>query len=188
MMVKATGLLARKRMVAGEFGADEWARFFEDFARKEPFFRRVLLATTLIPVEIYVKINEALIQKFYGGDSQAHWRFGEKSAEWAFEEGPYKTIFFSGDFKRFLADVPAIFKTYYTEGEARIRHHENVLDVWLDSIPFPHVYFEYTVMGYIKRGLQLTGARGLVFTAVRAFSLGHPDVHYRFNVEGAGGP
>lgn len=183
MMVKATGLLARKRMLAAEFGADKWEEFYQEFAEQEPFFRRALLATTLVPAEIYVKLNDALIQRFYDGDSHAHWRFGEKSAEWAFAEGPYKTIFFTGDFKRFLADVPAIFKTYYTEGEARTSQDGNVLEVWLDGIPFHHVYFEYTVMGYIKRGLELTGARGLVVAPIRAFSLGHPDVHYRFTVE-----
>src|SRR5689334_14152607 len=76
MDVKGTAFLARKMMLLEEIGEERYAEFLSEVAQKEPFFNQTIVATTLIPIRIFVAFNEALIAKFYGGDQTTYVRFG----------------------------------------------------------------------------------------------------------------
>ena len=56
-------------------------------------------------------------------------------------------------------------------------------DEKLTGVPIKHVHFEFTVMGYVKRGLELIGTTIESTQAVTGFSTGEQDVHYRFTVK-----
>jgi hypothetical protein len=61
---------------------------------------------------------------------------------------------------------------------------ENRVSYW-NVVPEPdrHVYFEFNPLGYLRRGLALTGATVLETECVKGYSRGDAEVHYRFVVQ-----
>jgi hypothetical protein len=44
------------------------------------------------------------------------------------------------------------------------------------------VYFEYAIVAYFKRGLELVGARKVTMRRIKGFSIGGADVHYEYQL------
>ena len=55
-------------------------------------FARPILVVTTIEVLDFIALNDAIIDRFYGGDLTTYFRFGEASAERALREGPYHQL------------------------------------------------------------------------------------------------
>jgi hypothetical protein len=180
MKVKATMLLSRRAMLIERLTEAVYEQFLVDIGKEIPFFQKTLLPSTQIPVADFLRFNDALVDRFFGADKRIYWTFGEQSSEWLSKNGPYVHQFKRGDFKRFWAILPALWKTFYSEGEARVSSHDESLDIEID-VPVEHVYFEYSILGFVKRGLELLGAR-LRVDRVRGFSSGDHLIHYRFTI------
>ena len=130
----------------------------------------------------FIKLNDAVIDRFYGGDKKTYFRFGEMSAEWALREGPYKELRIAKDYQACMKQTTGIYSLYYSEGKAEAKVGKEVLDYWIRGVsrPYRNVYLEYTPAGYVRRGLQLTGCQVLDTQCVKGFSKGDDEVHYRF--------
>jgi serine/threonine protein kinase len=180
MKVKATTLLSRRAMLVERLGEAVYERFLVDIGNEIPFFRKLLLPSTQIPVADFLRFNDTLVDRFFNGDKRIYWTFGEQSSEWLSKNGPYVAQFKRGDFKRFWVILPAFWKTFYSEGETRVSSEGASLEIFIDS-PVEHVYFEYSVLGFVKRGLEVLGAR-VRAARIKGFSSGDREIHYRFTI------
>jgi serine/threonine protein kinase len=183
MKVKATTLLSRRAAITEKIGDATYEEFIAEIAEELPTFKKTLLPSTQIPVGEFLRFNDMLVDRFFGGDKRTYWTFGEQSGEWLSKNGPYVAQFQRGDFKRFWSILPAFWKTFYSEGEARISTPTadgEAFELEIDA-PVQHVYFEYSVIGFVKRGLEVLGARVRV-ERIKGFSSGDSKIHYRFRI------
>jgi hypothetical protein len=183
MKVKGTALIARHQTVAAEFGEDAWEEFFNEFVEGAPELAVGVLPITSIPVDTFLAFSEALVKRFYKGDPKVHWRFGEDSANWALTDGPYSNFRGTRDAAGFLTVAPALWRAYYSAGSFEAGMEDSGTHTWahIDS-PTRHLHFEYSVMGFVKRALELVGAQVHGHEVVRGFSRGDADVYYRFEL------
>jgi hypothetical protein len=180
MFVKGTAYIARKNLLMRELGEDQWNTFLQAYLKENPSFPRSILTVTNIDVLEFIKLNDAVIDRFYRGDKKTYFRFGEMSAEWALREGPYKKMRIAKDYRGFVEGQASVFRMYYSEGNAKSIMSEGVVEYW-SRVPKPyrHVYLEYTPIGYLRRGLELTGCRVMHTECVKGFSKGDDEIHYR---------
>jgi hypothetical protein len=185
MHTQGSAFLARRELVTATVGANRWEEFLARFAEREPFFAQQILPETKIPMQAFLDLNDALVDELFDGDQRAHWRFGEASAEWASRNRPYREYFDTRSFKRFIDGTPRLWRTYYDEGdiEARWYEKERYADVCVFALPIVHIHFEYNVMGYTRRGLELTGATIKLMRAISSVETGDGEIRYQFYVE-----
>jgi hypothetical protein len=183
MEVKGTAFLARKAYILREHGEARFLAVLAAVADRDPIFSDSIVATTRIPVDAFLRFNEAVVSTLYGGDEQSYFRFGAGSADWALTEGPYKHLVAEKSVARFAASAPIIYRIYFTDGDARAEQvsHQRV-DTVLSGIEPHHVYFEYAIMGYFARGLEMVGRVPVKMKVHRGFSRGDSDVHYEFQL------
>lgn len=182
MEVKGVAFLARQMMVIQDRGEAAWQQFLQEFAQREPLFAQTVMPVSRLPVEAFLRFNEALIHRLYGGNTEAFWEFGIRSAEYALGQGQLKALFAAGDFRRFLLFTPGIWKGYFSEGELRVKAETHASELHLVGVPQPHIYFELSVMGFAAGGLKMLGAKNLRHEVLKGFSKGHSEVLYRFYV------
>ncbi len=183
MDVKGTAFLARRSFIAGEHGAARFEEVLAEVATRDRIFAEPIVATTRIPAPAFLRFNDAMLQAFYGNDEQAYFRFGVGSARWALTAGPYKHFVTEKSVPSFVSSVPIIYKSYFTEGEARAEEFApGRVRSFLTGIQPHHVYFEYAIMGYLGQGLEMVSGRAVAMSVHRGFSRGDPDVHYEFRL------
>lgn len=180
MKVKGSTLLSRRAMLGERVGPAAYDAFVDEFARTHPSFPRPMLASTLIPVDVFLEFNDALVHRIFGGDTKIWSEIGELSAEYFAKGGPYADSFYRGDYHRFCSKLPMIWKTLYTEGEARAIESPGQLDLELES-PVAHVYFELSTIGFVKRGLEMKAGGKVEMKRISGFDRGK-KVHYRFQL------
>jgi hypothetical protein len=184
MQIKGTAFLARRALLSMEVGETRAAELIEAYLREHPDFPRMVLATTSIPAELFIDFNEMLVRELYAGDAQGYWTIGEKSAEWALTAGPYKHLRATKSLAQFAETGRLLYQNYYSEGRAETSIQDKVVDLKLIGVPpkYRHLYMEYAIVGYFKRGLELVGARSVTAERLRGFSKNDPDVHYRYTL------
>lgn len=186
MDVKGTAFLARKTMIEREFGAQRFAAVLREAVRRDPVLGGTILATSKIPIDAFLRFNEALVRDLYDGDEQSYFRFGEASAMWALgPDGPYRRLVTDRGVKEFAASAPAIYRNYFDHGEARSEMRSPTVVrlsiVGIDA-PYRHVYFEYAVMGYFRRGLEMVSGKPVEMIKEKEFSRGDDESVYRFEI------
>ncbi len=186
MNIKGNAFLARKSLVEQEFGEKDWAGFIETYASRAPFFSQPIYALTQIPAETFLGFNRALMDRFYPGLEEKFvlWAVGEKSVEFALGEGQLRGIFKQGEYERFLRFAPNIWKGYYSEGEALVHGGPGAsTELQIRGVParLRNGYFEFVAMAFMKRGLELLGAK-VECEALKSFSSGDEESRYRFTL------
>ncbi len=163
MKIKGTTFAARRDWITRKYGKEAWEKFISEYAKKEPFFERKILPTSLIPADLFLKFNEAVINYFYPNKKREEvlWEMGRESAEWAFYEGPYQTFLKKRDVKDFFENtLPLLWNLYYTEGRvSEAKCQDDHCIVTIEDVPIKNDYFELTVMSFIERALELITER-----------------------------
>ena len=180
MNVRGVAFLARRALLVREHGEAAWRSFLETYCKTDPSFREQVQAVTNIPAEKFLAFNDALVARFAQGDPQAYWKLGESSAEWALTEGQNRGVFKPGEFRRYLFAGSAIYSTYFDRGTYKTTHGAGFTDVTIREVPIHHPYFELSVMGYLKKGLELLGAKDVRWERLAGFTKGDDFIHYRF--------
>ena len=161
MRVKGAAFLARRREIIEQFGQERWERFRRELAERDPLFDDALFLTSRVPLDTFLRMHEALVSEFYGGDERSYFESGRAAASWALVSGPYAKAFAAGgDARELMTTVPAkLWRTYFDFGrfEVAIEGDEILVDV--TGLPREHAYFELAVAGYMERALELLGAR-----------------------------
>ena len=187
MEVKGTAFLARRGFIDKDHGAGTFERVLQKQAAVDAIFRTPILATTRIPIEAFLRLNERIVDELYAGDERSYLRAGEQSAEWALAEGgPYRSLVKDRDVAAFVRSASAIYRNYFTEGAAEATTGtDGKVTLHLFDIPIPHVYFEYAIVGYFRHGLELVSGRRVTETCIRGFSKGDGDVLYGYTFKSA---
>ena len=184
MNVKGTAYLARVSYLKQTLGEPAWEQFIAEYAKKVPRFGENVLPTTRIPAQDFVALNDEIVRRFFDGDDQSYWAMGRASGEWGLRQGPYKNFIDSKNYEQFLATGAALWSAYFDAGTLKSwwNAEAHLGEATITGVPIPHVYFEYAVMGYIERALELTGATIRETRRLKGFSRGDDSVHYQFVV------
>lgn len=187
MEVKGTAFLSRRGFIDKEHGAGTFEGIVARQAKVDPIFREPILATTRLPIEPFLRLNERIVAELYRGDDKSYLRVGELSAEWALAEGgPYHHLVKDRDVPAFARSAPNIYKNYFTAGAAEAEvdpKNPKRVSLALTGIAIPHKYFEYAIIGYFRHGLGIVSGRPVVETCVRGFSKGDRDVLYDYVIQ-----
>jgi hypothetical protein len=182
MKVKGSTLLSRKAMFGERIGVATYNAFVDDFARTHPRFPQPMLPSTLVPVEVFLQFNDELVRRFFNGDTERiFWQIGELSCDYFSTQGPYVDSFYRGDYHRFWSMLPMIWKTLYTEGEARVSANGDDLDIEI-ACPVAHVYFELSTMAFVHRGLEKKAGRKVDMQRLCGFDAPDKILRYRFHL------
>lgn len=184
MKAKNTTMLARRQAIIDEFGIAAWDGFTRDMARRYPVLAEPLVATSALPIDTFLAINDELLKHFYKGNTKIYSDLGRASAEWALLEGPYKAYAQQG-LEAFVRAIPRIWTTYYIETNSRLSAelddkrtlHAKILDLGMW-----HPYFEYLVVGYIQRALEIVANRTVPTQAIKSGPAAINEIYYRFFV------
>jgi hypothetical protein len=181
VQVKGTAFLARKNQILKTRGEQPWNDFIRRLGEEIPFFTNLILQTTLIPYDSFLRFQERLIETFFDGKDDAYWTMGAAAAEWALTEGPYKAFIASKDVKAFVQTFPALWRNYFTTSDCEMFYAPGEVRVTARGLPCWHQYFEYLVMGYFKRSLEMLGAKSIKWQRLKG-GPGVPDFCYRFTM------
>ena len=182
--VKGVAYLARQAMVTAERGAPAWEEFLARFRAAEPDFPAQIFPVSLIPGDLFIRLNERLTRELYRGEvaSAVYWQVGLKSAEFAFAN-QLRGLFQPGDFARFMAFTPRVFHNYFDSGELLSRAvSPTVWELRITGTP-RHPYFEYSVMGFASGALRWLGALHPEPERLRQFEKGSDEVRYQFRID-----
>jgi hypothetical protein len=183
MRIKGTALLARKAIIEGAFGAEAWSTLLADMRKTHAYFDEPLNAASLIPVPDFLAIHDEIVRRFYGGDVDVYFRLGEQSAEWALTVGPYKGFMTRKDLASFVDSFPSLWTAYFHETTSTCVATMEGDVVMLDArnLPVWHPYFEYLVVGYMKKGLELLGVHAKM-RALHGGPTGGRSFRYEFRL------
>ncbi|MCA9592021.1 MAG: hypothetical protein KC776_01885 [Myxococcales bacterium] len=183
MRVKGTAYHARLNLLRSKWGEEKVAAFLKGFHERHPSFPRKVLATTWMPADEFLKLNDAIVDEVYDGDDESLWELGEASAAWTLKDGPYKNLLETRDTRRFANLAKVMYANFFDTGSARSDYQPERVDLWIEGIPdgLQHLYFEYSVVGYFRRGLELLGET-VRSECVEGFSKGDPRVFYKLHL------
>ncbi|HVE86613.1 MAG TPA: hypothetical protein VND93_27335 [Myxococcales bacterium] len=177
MNVKGVAYLARQAMVVQEFGEARWREFIDAWGKKHPTFPTRVLPVSKLPVDPFLDLQDALVKELYGGDQMALWHFGVKSGEYAITKGQLKGLFRPGETRRFALFAPNVYKAYFDGGDLTATLKSDHFEVVITGVP-PHVYFEYTILGFLQGGLQALDPKAEPPKRIKGFSAGDKTVLY----------
>lgn len=184
MYAKGTFFLGRRQFIIERFGEAGWNDYLTHMAQVDPVFLQPILATTMVPIASYIRFQEEGIRRFFKGNEMAYWEIGAQSGEWALTEGPYKN--YRQNLRQFHEFVekglPKIWSSYFSQGELRTSVQGSAVEGAIVDLPVWHVSFEYAVMGFMRRAIELAGVKVKTQTRLRGVSAGDKGIHYRFDV------
>ena len=178
MHVKGIAWLARAEEMVREVGAERWAALVEELKPRVPFLSAPVMPISRIPVDEFLTVNDEAVQRFFGGDEQVYWRFGVTSAEWALSH-QLRGLFAAGEWRRLMLFTPNIYKNYFDGGELVADVQPAYADIVIRGIKRPHLYFEYSIIGFAKGALAVLGAP-VEPERLSGFSKGDAEIRYRF--------
>jgi hypothetical protein len=183
MNVKGTAYLTRKDTIIKAFGEESWNSFIAKLAAKDKYFSQMIMNITLIPLDKFILFLDDVLKEFFNNDCTHYWMLGEKSAEFSLSPGgPYHSYLLTKDIKQFVeAVMPKIWSTYFDGGTFTARLDNNVAHIKIAGLPTKHIYFEFLIMGYLRKTLLIFGKKA-VEQRVRGFSLGDNDIYYKFEL------
>jgi hypothetical protein len=185
MKVKGMAYLSRKEQIINEFGQARWDDFETKFSNSHPNFEVVILPSSLMSIDNFMQFQEAIVKEFYNGDEKIYWKFGEHSAEYAMsEKGPYSIYLAKSkteDKKHFLTQVlPRIWHRYYDEGKTVNELKMNKLHSYVLDLPVYYSYFEYSVMGFTKKVLELINIKVKEIKKIKSSA---EEIYYIYTLE-----
>ncbi|MEO1175055.1 MAG: hypothetical protein AAFX94_23820 [Myxococcota bacterium] len=177
--MKGTAYLARVKLLQAKIGEGETEAFLARYRQTHPSFPTSVLPSSRIEMGTFLHLVDAIVDEIFDGDADSLWEIGEQSAEFTLTEGPYRALREGKDVERFVALAPAMYANFFDTGRAATTVESGTIRLIIDGIPkqFHHRYFEYSVVGYFRRGIELMGIN-LQCHRERGFSAGDEDVCY----------
>ncbi|KYF67025.1 hypothetical protein BE15_11955 [Sorangium cellulosum] len=157
MKVSGTTVLTRKTLVSRRFGSEAWHSLFRDVAQTNPWFRRPITASSLVPLPEFLAFHDELVRRFYPDGKDALFELGAESARWALVDGPLKRLVEDPEISSLVATVQNLWQRYFAETESRSEASliDSGVEFRVRDLPAWHPYLEYFVVGYTKEVLEL---------------------------------
>jgi hypothetical protein len=182
MNVKGMAYLAREAMVIGDLGEPAWRAFLEGWRRSHPSFPTTVLPVTKLPAELFLDLQETLVKELYRGDREAYWRHGVRSGEYAMTRGNLRGCSPGRRRCAWCSSRRRSARGYFDDnGELSATPAGDVVHVAITGVP-PHLYFEYTVLGFLHGGLQVLDPAAERPRRLKGFSAGDSTVLYEVKV------
>jgi uncharacterized protein (TIGR02265 family) len=174
-------ILARRMFVQQHGGEVLWERVLrhlpEDDAKA---LRRVLLVTTSYPLELNLKLDEAIARELYPGDPRrAFLEMGRSSAEVNLK-GPHRAFVRESDPHHLLSFTETIYAYYYGEGRRTYeKTGPNSATLTTHGAPPSTPGDCLTVVGWHERAIELSGGRNVQVVETRCRTHGDSVCEYR---------
>ncbi|WP_437683559.1 response regulator transcription factor [Sorangium sp. So ce131] len=158
------------------FGSEAWRGFFRDVALANPWFRRPITASSLVPLPAFLGFHDELVRRFYPDGKDALFELGAESARWALVDGPLQRLVQDPEISSLVTTIQDVWHRYFADTESRSQAtlSDSGIEFRVRDLPAWHPYFEYFVVGYTKEMLELycanpvwthrlTGGRGTTY-------------------------
>ncbi len=161
-------------------------------ARLEPadaeVLRRPILPVSWYPRQLHLCVDEAIVSLVLPGDrADVLIEMGRASAD-AILDRSYRQFIKHGAPQVFLEAVPRLYSAHHTVGRREYQPlAENVGSVRTFDMEPAAADDCWTVMGWLQRGLELSGAEAVLVTETSCRAAGAPYCEYRCEWHGAGG-
>nr|ALD83709.1 LuxR family transcriptional regulator [Sorangium cellulosum] len=157
MKVSGTTILTRKTLVSRRFGSEAWRGLFRDVALANPWFRRPITASSLVPLPEFLAFHDELVRRFYPDGKDALFELGAESARWALVDGPLNRFVQDAEISSLVATVQNLWYRYFAETDSRSEAilSDAGVEFRVRDLPAWHPYLEHFVIGYTKEVLEL---------------------------------
>ncbi|MFX1389952.1 MAG: hypothetical protein ACFE9Z_07825 [Promethearchaeota archaeon] len=183
MNVKGIAFIHAKEAHEEGLGKEQWDKFFQKFKKDYPGFPDDVLASSNIPIDLYLSFMTELIKEFYNGDERVYWRFGSGAARSSLAEGGYFDVFTKHQKspEKFIKFVLArIWNSYFDMGRQEFLLEGNILHARLLDLPKYHPYFELVSMGYIKGALDVIGIKAKDIKKIKSSA---KETYYQYTLD-----
>jgi uncharacterized protein (TIGR02265 family) len=176
-------ILARRVFVLETGGPEKWERVLarlppEDAAQ----LRKTLLVTSTYPLELNLRLDEAIARELYPGEPERAFReMGRKSADVNLN-GPQRGFIREGDPHHLLGFTDTIYAFYYGEGR-RTYEKTGPTSATLTTYEAPPSTPGdcATVVGWHERALELSGAQNVKVVESRCRNRGDLVCEYKLS-------
>mgnify|MGYP001766446898 FL=1 len=184
MNVKGIIYMTGKNAIVEVFGLEPWNAFMAKLAAKDKFFSNPIMSITPVPLDKFILFLDELVKEFFNNDMMQYVTFGKVAAQFALsEEGVYKAYRLTKDKNQIVnAIIPKLWSTYFDEGIVTSKFENNIAHFKITGLQFKHRYFEYLIMGFIKKSLKIFGLKSTP-KLVRSMSAGDSDIYYQFELK-----
>lgn len=178
-------LLARRTFVLARGGLRVWERILSRLPEDDrKALRRTMLVTTTYPLELNLRLDEAIAQELSPGDpKRAFLEMGRASAEVNLR-GPHKAFLKEGDPQHLLSFAETIYAYYYGEGR-RTYQKTGPTSAVLTTHNAPRATPGdcLTVVGWHERAIELSGGRNVKVVETKCRSRGQLVCEYQCSWE-----
>jgi uncharacterized protein (TIGR02265 family) len=174
-------ILARRTFVQQRGGDALWERVLKHLPEEDAkSLRRVLLVTTSYPLDLNLKLDEAIARELYPGDPRrAFLEMGRASAEVNLK-GPHRAFVREGDPHHLLSFTETIYAYYYGEGRRTYeKTGANSATLTTHGAPPATPGDCLTVVGWHERAIELSGGREVQVVESRCRTRGDTVCEYR---------
>jgi hypothetical protein len=185
MNIKGTAFITAKIAISANFGEERWNAFMAKMAAKDGFFKNMIMAVTLIPVEKHLFFLDEMLKEFFNDDKNQYILFGRIAAKFSLSPGgPYNSFLLSKDIKQFVASgAPKLWSTYFDGGTFTGSMENNIVHLKITDIPIKHIYFEYLIMGFYKQALKIFGKKTFE-KRIKSVASGDDSIYYQYEIIG----
>jgi hypothetical protein len=179
MEVKGTGIVPIqeyvRRMHAGRY--EEWINSLPEEAKR--IHTSPILYGDMYPYRpAVIEPTERACGLFFNGDLKGAHAMGRFAAEFALK-GVLKIFIRVASPHFVMQRVAAIFGSYFSEGQMVVAsRHAGGCVLQIREFPEPHVLQDIRIAGWIERGLELCGCRGIRVDMTKSMGKGDPVTEY----------
>ena len=178
-------ILARRKFVLDRGGEALWERVLRHLAEDDARpLRRTLLVTGTFPLEVNLRLDQAIAKELHPGDPQrAFLEMGRASAEVNLR-GPQRAFVREGDPHALLSLSETIYAYYYGEGRRTYRKTSDRSATLTTHDAPPSTPGDcLTVVGWHQRAIEISGGQNAQVTETQCRSRGQPVCEYECSWE-----
>jgi len=170
--VRGINILTHKVIVTRRFGAEAWARFYDDIANAHRCYRSFITPDSLIPLHDFLAFHDELMRRFHKDNDAARFELGREVSRWALNEGPFRAFKEKRDLADLVASLPKFHRMYFTDTTTRSEAAlvGEAVEFKVFDLPKWHPYFEHSIVGFIAEVLEMFCANPIRVARLRGGS------------------
>ena len=172
MKVRGINILTHKVIVTRRFGAEAWARFYDDIANAHRCYRSFITPDSLIPLHDFLAFHDELMRRFHKDSDAARFEVGREVSRLALNEGPFRAFKEKRDLADLVASLPKFHRMYFTDTTTRSEAAlvGEAVEFKVFDLPKWHPFFEHSIVGYVAEVLEMFCANPIRVARLRGGS------------------
>ncbi|HUN56122.1 MAG TPA: hypothetical protein VMU29_13305 [Smithella sp.] len=186
MNIKGIFFVTAKTVLIQGFGEERWNAFIAKLAEKDPYFGKMIMAISYVPIEKLIIFFDEMCKEFFNGDKMAYEIIGRSGAKYVLQPGGmFNAYLLNKDLKNFVEFVlPKLWTTYYDGGTITATLENNTVHIKITGVDVKNVYFEHLLNGYYQQALKVVGKK-TVPKKVRSITQGDNDIYFQYALQDA---